>query len=328
MLESAANTFLATASDPNSESIEINASAQAFLKATTESTPAEKQRAIQILSAGFSLDDLMRSGFLAMVCGVLLERGAMPGIASASFISWLEDVLNRQAAGDDWAESAFDQFWPAAIAFFSKDPEARRAAWRLRDALTPRVETQDGAFWVHKMLAVLHDESILVIEPATKLGFVGRMSGVADNFQLHTLLMGVFPHKNPQFIPRVSEPALQVARGTGPHQAEESVKGHWNLCTWRSVLPSLELMQDASQHWIWGEGIPMDIPVFEGHRVVLLGPASYQRSWGSSRQFGHLLADIRITQRLAPKEIESWLHTMAVGVQANPGEGQNQRPEA
>jgi hypothetical protein len=317
MLEPAAQTFLKTVSDPNSESIEINASAQAFLGATTESTPEQKQRAIQILATGFSQGDSMRSGLLAMVCGVLLERGAMPGAASALFILWLEEVLNRQAAGDEWAESAFDQFWPAAIAFFSKDPGARRAAWRLRDALTPRLETQDGAFWIHKMLAVLHDEPILVIEPATKLGVVGRMSGVADNFQLHTLLMGVFPHKKPRFTPRVSETALRVARGAGPHQDETSVKGHWNLCTWRSVLPSLKLMQDASQHWIWGEGIPMDIPVFEGHRVVLLGPASYERSWGSSRMFGHLLAEVQIDQRLVPKEIDSWLQKMAVGVQSS-----------
>jgi hypothetical protein len=328
MLESAARTFLATVSDPNSESDEINTSAQAFLGATTESTPEEKQRAVQILAAGFSLEDSMRSGFLAMVCGVLLERGAIPGPASTLFLEWLEDVLNRQAAGDDWAESAFDQFWPAAIAFFSKDPEVRRAGWRLRDALTPRLETQDGAFWIHKMLAVLHDEPILVIEPATKLGFIGRMSGVADNFQLHTLLMGVFPHKNPQDAPRVSKTALQVARGTGPHQAEESVKGYWNLCTWRSLLPSLELMQDASQHWIWGEGIPMDIPVFEGHRVVLLGPASYQRSWGSSRQFGHLFADIQIAQRLSPKEIEAWLHQMTISLQAGRNEASDRKPEA
>jgi hypothetical protein len=323
MIESVARTLLATASDPNSESDEINASAQAFLQATTDFTAEEKQRAVQILAAGFSLEDSMRSGFLAMICGVLLERGAMPGPASASFLAWLEDVLNRQAAGDEWAESAFDQFWPAAIAFFSKDPEARQAAWRLRETLTPRLETQDGALWVHSMLGVLHDEPILVIEPATKLGFVGRMSGVADHFQLHTLLMGIFPQRDPRATPRVSETALQVARGTGPHQAEESVKGHWNLCTWRSVLPNLELMQDASEHWIWGEGIPLDIPVFNDHRVVLLGPASYQRSWGSSRQFGHLLADIQIAQHLSPQEIEIWLHSMAVGVQGSPHEAPN-----
>ena len=64
----------------------------------------------------------------------------------------------------------------------------------------------DGGF---SGLTVLDEEPYVAIEPATRTGIVGRMSGIVENFQLNTLLMDEFPRDEP----RVSKEAVAVARG-------------------------------------------------------------------------------------------------------------------
>jgi hypothetical protein len=56
--------------------------------------------------------------------------------------------------------------------------------------------------------------------------------------------------------------------------------------------------------------MPADIPKFEGYRVVLLGPASYPRTWGSQRTFLNLRARLDCEQRLSAEEVQTWLQRM------------------
>ena len=53
------------------------------------------------------------------------------------------------------------------------------------------------------------------------------------------------------------------------------------------------------------------MPVFDGHRVILLGPPAYTRFWGSQRQFANLQARFEIEQRLTKPEVHDWLDRMA-----------------
>jgi hypothetical protein len=69
-----------------------------------------------------------------------------------------------------------------------------------------------------------------------------------------------------------------------------------------------------------GEGSPADIPVFEGYRVVLLGPPSYERTWQSQRMFANLPANLEITGRLSPEQVHAWLQRMAQAAAAAPEE--------
>jgi hypothetical protein len=62
-------------------------------------------------------------------------------------------------------------------------PEIGDAAERLGDSV-PR------AHWLPGLAQVLDDEPVVVIDNATGRGFRLTMSGVGDNFQLHTLLAG------------------------------------------------------------------------------------------------------------------------------------------
>ena len=44
------------------------------------------------------------------------------------------------------------------------------------------------AGWVHGLTLVLDDEPLIVLDPDSGCGFQLTMSGIGDNYQLHTLL--------------------------------------------------------------------------------------------------------------------------------------------
>jgi hypothetical protein len=136
----------------------------------------------------------------------------------------------------------------------------------------------------------------LAIEPKTMLGILGRISGVVDNFQLNVLLMDGFPLSGWFASRRAPKRVAEVAKGKGPQQTDDIVTGVWNLYTWRPIQPGSTLPDPndygGSATWIWNEGAPEDIPVFEGRRVILLGPATYPRNWQSQRMFARLPAQL------------------------------------
>ena len=91
--------------------------------------------------------------------------------------------------------------------------------------------------------------------------------------------------------------------------------GVWNLYTWKALTPDLRLPDanefDGGGAWIWNEGTPEDIPVFESRRVILLGPASYPRFWNSQRMFDKLPAKLECERQLNKDEATDWLKRMA-----------------
>jgi hypothetical protein len=132
-----------------------------------------------------------------------------------------------------------------AIALLSASVSARRRASSLRADLRAMEEANAGAGWLYKLAEVLDEEPYLALEPATELGILGRMSGIAENFQLNVLLMDVFPRRT-DVGPRVSAAAAANARGRGGQQLDETITGSWNLHTWQAV--------QRSGHLITGSG--------------------------------------------------------------------------
>ena len=226
---------------------------------------------------------------------------------------WLADqhaqALNvvaarRPSALDAWQR--LHEIWPGAIALLSVDPAARAEAADLAPLAERIEEVHAAGGWLRAMLTVLDEEPYVAIEPATRTGIVGRMSGIVENFQLNTLLMDEFPRDEP----RVSREAVAVARGTGPQQIDETVTGAWNLYTYAALRPGGELPDPIDRAyadtWISNEGMPADIPVVDGHRVILLGPAQPERSWPAQRMFLKLPA--RLTADLLDAAaLDDWL---------------------
>jgi len=199
-------------------------------------------------------------------------------------------AAQRPELADAWQRLA--NVWPGAIALFSVDPIARAQAHDIRDLAEPLEEVHEAAGWLRAILSVLHNEPFVAIDPETKTGIVGKMSGIVENFQLNILLMDAFPADEE----RVSAAAVTVARGEGPQQTEEPVTGAWNLYTYGALQADAEL-PDPSDHslsdtWIWNEGMPADIPTLDEHRVILLGPAPFPREWQAQRMFLKLPAGL------------------------------------
>jgi hypothetical protein len=212
------------------------------------------------------------------------------------------------------ARTRFEAEWPMVVALGSGDPAVRASLAHLVPALRQRQEDLEGAEWVALLLSVLHDEPFVAIDVPAHAGITGRMSGVADNFQLHTLLMDAMPAPRGLLRrrrPRVSAAAVDIARGEGPQELDETVTGAWNLYTYEALrdgrLPETDSLD--TEHWIWNEGTPADIPILDGHRVMLLGPPAYVRTWNAARAFPDLPATLD-HRTLESDEVEAWLRRM------------------
>jgi len=320
---------------------------QTFGESMGAASPAASREAMATLASGLNTLDPEPAGVASRVVGAMLEAGHDPQPARAAMLGALQQTmpvcadladearaevgdppehlddeqaeewraergaaaLNVAAGGRPGAAVAWQrlhEIWPGAIALFSVDPEARVEAEELVPIAERIEDVHEAAGWLRAMLTVLHDEPYVAIEPETRTGIVGRMSGVVENFQLNTLLMDEFPRDEP----RVSKPAVAVARGDGPQQIDETVTGTWNLYTYEA-LTGEGALPDPSDHthshtWIWNEGMPADIPTLDGHRVILLGPAPNPRRWPAQRMFLKLPA--RMTADLLDEDaVAQWL---------------------
>lgn len=221
----------------------------------------------------------------------------------------------RQLPRENASWEALRTFWRPVIAVYSVSPEARWAAQSLRASAQQIAEFHEGGHWIQLILSVLDNEPLLVIEPDSRTGFLARSFGIVDNFQLNTLLMDAFPLPSPTSLRRVSLTAAEIARGNGEQMSEEIVTGAWNLYGWKALRKDLRLPDktsyDSNQHWIWNEGVPADIPLFEDRRVILLGPASYDRNWRAQRMFERLPARLQIEKHLTLEEATKWLERIS-----------------
>jgi hypothetical protein len=209
------------------------------------------------------------------------------------------------------------------IAHLSRSKSLRSTA-RARPELLEQTLQVDDVAGSHRsflalMLRVLDDETLLVLHVEQRKGFEVRISGISDNFQLHTLLAGALigePAKGWIAGEAPSTRAVSECRDAPPDRSGgDYVTGAFNLVNWTGLQPDGTLpagpRSDASQHWIWNEGCPAEIAPFEGRRVVLLGPRPYARNWRAGRQFPGMVGALTVQRTLGRAEVENWLHRLA-----------------
>ena len=168
---------------------------------------------------------------------------------------------------------------------------------RLIEAASVAPDRIGSAHWLLGLLLVLDDEPLVVVHRATGAVFALTISGVGDNFQLHTLLAdalvggGHLPGTPP-------EPAWVAAATDGPWQPDGPIRGHFNLV-------------DAGGKWIWNEGRPVDIEPVAGRRIVVLDPAPYERSWNIGRVYPLMRPEVRLDAVLQPHHAADWLRLIS-----------------
>jgi hypothetical protein len=234
------------------------------------------------------------------------------------------DVLEKTAArmpAEAAAYASVDDLCRAAIALLSRLSSDRRRLAKQRPGLGSAVSVYADrhafAGWLGVLLDVPDDQRFLVIDLETRRGFLVEVGGVSDNFQLHILLANALVgSKGLPGVPPTAE-VVSASDGSGPQKTEASYRGLWDLIEWRAVRPDRTVEAKDHQHWIWGEGRVTDIPEFEGVRVVLLSPTSYERIIAAQRQFSGLRAKVQLVNELTSQEVESWMERFAKAPRAN-----------
>jgi len=242
----------------------------------------------------------------------------------------LEELLNQyiHEIHEENQEAALaimgsEHFALATIAHLSRSKPLRAAARQRPELLAKSIELDDlyqGArSFLTKMLMILDDEPLLILDAGQLKGYRGKMSGMPDNFSLHMFLMGTLvgdPKQGWLTAKNVDLKAIRLAMTQLCHDQGPVLTGAFNLWNWTGVqadgtLPAGSLASDA---WIWNEGVPTDIVPFEGQRIVVLGEPSYHRQWRGGLVFGGLPPELEIQEKLPEASVREWLKKLGTAI--------------
>jgi hypothetical protein len=249
---------------------------------------------------------------VAVMAGACVERGADATACAPHIFDGLAETLDRvgefcerwaatgggdfpEPGGEEADPELFDRVGPepalswltlpqwemAVVAMLAHAPVRTALDQALRTRLLTSLRTAEEASGrdfkclVYGLL-VLDDESLVVLHRPTGTGYVLRMSGIGDNFQLHTLLADVLVVGG--HVPGRA-PSPQEAAVCRDQPGQVPTTGSFNL-----VTPAGE--------WIWNEGTPSDIPVTDGVRLLVLDPPPYERGWPAGRFFPGMTGDV------------------------------------
>lgn len=189
--------------------------------------------------------------------------------------------------GDVWHAPYFGwltvHHWEKAAVAVLADPAVRArldGPDRLADGdalveLTRRLEPHIGDLQcAQRALLLLDDEPLLVLDRASGRALRMRMGGIADNYQLQTLLAGVLVGGGhlPGQAPSAEAFALSSDAPIDMDRLEalpHTVEG-FNFA-------------EPSGRWIWGATTPSRIPVVDGVRRLVLDPPVFRHGYQAVR---------------------------------------------
>lgn len=195
------------------------------------------------------------------------------------------------------AWSSLEEWQPPALAVLCRSTEVRRRHASAVLPLCREVEALDrhDLKCLSYALAVLNDEPLIVLHRPTARAFEIRVDGIGDNFQLHTLLAHVLV--GGAHVPGTPPSPESVHLATSPAPARTAsdavATGFFEL-----------LAPDGTR--IWNEGLPDDIPLVEGRRLLVLDAPSYQRTWNADRFFPHMPGRAELVRVLPEPEARTW----------------------
>lgn len=201
--------------------------------------------------------------------------------------------------------------WTMALTTFLQRAAVRTGLPRreeIEDALEGLQDVRYDLDYLVDLLRVLDDAEIVVLHRPSGRGWRLLVGGIGDNFQLHTLVAAaLLSPVDDTLLPGNPPREAEVAAATdGPLRPEGGMNARFHLV-------------DGEGHWIWLEGVPADIPVVGGDRLVVLDPLPEPRSWEAGRQFVQMVPTVRVLREL--DRDEAALKIFSVPAQASPRHG-------
>ena len=158
-------------------------------------------------------------------------------------------------------------------------------------AVTAVDDDRPDLWCLPRLLAVLDDEPLIVLHRPTGRAYAMTIGGIWDNFQLCTLLAHVLSGHVPVTIPY---PCWVAAATDGPLESQAGrIVGRFDL-------------RDGSGQRIPGHGRPADIPLLDGHRLVVLDRPSHRRAWTIGRTYSMMRPSITLDRVLPEEEARTW----------------------
>ncbi|MDT0303750.1 hypothetical protein [Streptomonospora wellingtoniae] len=148
---------------------------------------------------------------------------------------------------------------------------------------------------IRALLRMAEATSAVVLDRASGRAFRVLFDGIGDNFQLHTLLADALIGPEGRGLPgRRPDPRWTAAFRDGrPDARARVVEGWWNL-----------VALDGT--WVWNEGVPADIPSFDGEHVLVLEDQPYPRSWNAGRRHPVVNGWLEVEEEVSAEEAEEW----------------------
>ena len=186
--------------------------------------------------------------------------------------------------------------WERASVAVLADPRVRRnlanraELVELAESLEPEYGDLQCAI---RALLLIDDEPLLVMDRASGKAFRMRMSGIAGNYQLQTLLAGILvggghlpgQAPSPEAIANSSSGVIDMSRLSElPHATE-----CFNLA-------------EPSGRWIWSATTPSRIPVIDGVRQLVLDPPIYRHVYKAVRFLPRVPGILELEAVLDPAE--------------------------
>jgi hypothetical protein len=204
------------------------------------------------------------------------------------------------------------QWTLSAVACLSRD-RALLVAARQDDVLRARASAMasSDASFLHVLLGAALDTSAIVLHPVSGRGFRMRVDGVCSNFDLRALVEDVLMERG---LPGKRNPPAVLAylRGATDRDPGKPLHGAFNLYTHRAARFDTRVPSGVpTEHWVWNEGVPDDVPRLDGQLVLLAGPPMVERSWNSGRVFEEMRPSVVLEGELSKDEVRRWLERCA-----------------
>ena len=283
----------------------------------------------------------MGAAFVAHMLGNVAEvdgqaERAFPALWTL-FVDWAAllaegpQPLDRAARGAAVAQ-ALDLLAPSIVSHLASLP-ARRDALRADGVTMPVLEVlqneHNGACWILEALRK-NSASLLVLHPATRSGWRARYENVSLCFHLFSLLQcAVGTRIEGGREPDAAVAAAATGTGGGPGGTGDGGLVH-DQAWWHyghALAPAREIGGS-----IWGEATADQIPVVDGHQVIVLwAPILQGRSWNSSFFTPHLQqmpASFTLGEPLAPQECDAWISRLKIEIPAEAPQPRETTPAA